>query len=141
MKCSSQQIKKLIVILIIFAVLWQIYNITYRAKYGDYFGNMKIADVPFDVKCFFNESGCEEGDIDGWSLVYALIYFIIGLIIPNQFLIVIIVSVVFEILQPYFGNNARYIINPLVNITGYGIGSLMSKYLNGYREKYQVLEN
>lgn len=137
----SEQLKKLIVLLIIFAILWQIYNITYRQKYGDYFGNMKVAEVPHSVKCFFNEPGCEEGDIDGWSIVYALIYFIVGLIIPNQYLAVIVISILFELAQPYFGNRSRYIINPLVNITGYGLGSLLSKNMNGYKEKYKVLEN
>ena len=75
---TNKEIKKLIVILIIVAILWQIYNITYRVKYGDYLGKTKIAEVPYDVKCFFNEEECEKGDLDGWSLVYALIYFIIG---------------------------------------------------------------
>ena len=137
----SEQLKKLIVLLIIFAVLWQIYNIIYRQKYGDYIGSVKVAEVPHSVKCFFDEPGCEDGDIDGWSIVYALIYFIIGLIIPNQYLAVVVISILFELVQPYFGNKSRYIINPLVNITGYSLGSLFSKHINSYKEKYQVLEN
>ena len=136
---NTNQIKKIVVLLIIFAIIWQIYNYTYCAHNGDVLKNIKIADVPYSVKCAFNEPGCEEGNIDGWSLVHGLMYFIIGLIAPNQYLFIIAISIIFEIIQPYLGNKARYIINPLINITGYAIGSLLSNATRGYGEKYQVL--
>jgi len=141
MYSNYNQIKKLIVLLIIFAVVWQIYNYTYRARYGDFLGNMKIANVPYSVKCFFDEPGCDKGDIDGWAVVHGLMYFIIGLIVPNQYLLIFVISIVFEIIQPYLGNNARYILNPLINMTGYTIGSILSPSANVFKEKYKILEN
>lgn len=140
MASNSDQIKKIIVLLIIFAIVWQIYNYTYKSRYGDFLGNSKLADVPNTLKCFFGEDRCEEGDIDGWTIVHGLMYFIIGLVIPNQYLAVIIISIIFELIQPYLGNGSRYIINPLVSITGYTIGSLISPKQN-FKEKYTVLVN
>ncbi|XWV25250.1 hypothetical protein QJ856_gp0522 [Tupanvirus deep ocean] len=135
---NTEQIKKIVILLIIFAIIWQIYNYTYRARYGDFLKNIKIADVPHSVKCFFNEPGCEEGDIDGWAIVHGLMFFIIGLIVPNQYLAVIVISIIFEIVQPYLGNKARYILNPLINLTGYAIGSILSN-AGSFEEKYKVL--
>lgn len=123
---DSKQIKKLVTLLIIFAIVWQVYNYTYRAKHGDYLSQIKIADVPESIKCAFNDPGCEEANIDGWALVHALMYFIIGLIVPGYYLLIIAISLLFEISQPYFGNKARYVVNPLINITSYTIGSLLS---------------
>lgn len=135
---NSNQIKKIIILLVFFIIVWQIYKMAYVSRYGDILGEMKFAEVPYSVKCAFNEPDCEKGDLDGWSLVNALLFFIIGLIIPDKYLIIIVISVVLEILQPYFGNSSRYIINPLVNITGYAIGSLVNSHYRkmNYKTKY-----
>ena len=140
MPSNTEQIKKIIVLLIFFAIMWQIYNYTYRTRYGDYFSNT-IVDVPYSIKCFFNEPGCEEGNIDGWSIVHGLMFFIIGLIVPNQYLVILIISIILEFIQPYLGNNARYIINPLINLTGYTLGSIMNSNSRYFKEKYQIFVN
>jgi hypothetical protein len=139
MPSNTEQITKIIILLIIFAVIWQIYNYTYLKQHDDFLGKMKIVDVPYSIKCFFNESGCEEGDIDGRAIVQGLIYFIVGIIVPNQYLAILVISIVFEIFRPYFGNKARYIINPLINLTGYAIGSIVNINTKNFKEKYQVL--
>lgn len=140
-KASDDSVKKIIVMLSIFTVIILIYNQTYKAKYGDFLTNFKISDVPDSIKCMFGEDNCEEGDIDGWSICHGLMYFIIGLIAPNYYITITAVSVVFELVQPFLGNSSRYIINPLVNLTGYTIGSIMSKNFGAsYKEKYNVIE-
>ena len=136
---DSKQIKKIIILLIIFAVVYQVYNFSYKAKHGDILSNIKFADVPDSVKCFFNEPGCSKGNIDGWSLMHGLMFLIIGLIVPNQYFFVIIISIALEILQPFIGNNARYILNPLINLTGYAVGSVINRSTCSFKEKYQVL--
>jgi len=130
---------KIILIIIIFVIVIQIYNIFYKSKYGDYFKSIKIADVPDSVKCFFKEPQCEEGNIDGWSIVHALLYFGIGLVFPGHYITIIVISIIYEIIQPYLGNQPRYIINPLINLTGYSLGSVASKKFSNFREKYQVI--
>lgn len=141
MSKNIRDIIGIIILVIIFTILLQIYNLSYRDKFGDLFGNMKITEVPMDIKCAFQEPGCETGDIDGWTLIHGVVYFIIGLIIPNRYLAVIIISVIWEILQPLIGNNSRFIINPLVNLTGYAIGSIIRQNIdkNRLHEKYHVL--
>jgi hypothetical protein len=139
---NTDQIIKIVILLIIFAIIWQIYNYVYhpnQIRHGDFLKNIKIADVPHSVKCFFNEPGCEEGDIDGWAIVHGLMYFIIGLLVPNQYFAIIVISIIFEIIQPYLGNKPRYIINPLINITTYAIGSILSNRMVSFEEKYRVL--
>ena len=81
---QSDQIKKIIIILVIFAVIIIIYNATYKARYGDFLSNFKISDVPNSIKCFFGEDNCEEGDIDGWSIIHGLMYFIIGYVFYRE---------------------------------------------------------
>ena len=100
---------------------------------------IKISNVPYSVKCFFNEPGCEEGDIDGWTIVRGLAYFIIGLIVPNQYLAIITISIILEVVQPFIGNNPRYIINPLVSLTGYAFGSIIGTSTKSFKKKYDVL--
>lgn len=136
---NAKQILQIMILLIIFIVIWQIYNYTIEPIGGDFLSNIKISDVPNNIKCFFNEPGCEEGNIDGWAAAHAVIFFIIGFIVPNQYLAIIIISIVFEIIQQYLGNKSRYILNPLINLTGYTIGSLFSCKNNTFKEKYKVL--
>lgn len=138
MTSNTKQIVKIILLLIFFAIIWQIYNYLYR-KNNNQFLDMEIVDVPHSVKCFFNESKCEEGNINGWTLIYGLMYFIIGLVVPNQYLAILIISILFELFQSYHGNNAKYIIGPLVSLTGYGLGSLFNIKKYNYKKKYQVL--
>lgn len=141
MALFSGQIQQIILLLIIFVIIYQVYNYTYKARYGDYLSSTKFMDVPYSVKCFFGEDNCEEGDIDGWTIIHGLMYFIIGLIVPDHYLFILGVSVAFEFVQPYLGNSSRYIINPLVSLTGYAIGSVLSPRQEGFKEKYQLLVN
>lgn len=114
--------------------MWKIYGYS-NSKF---LSSIKISNVPHSIKCFFNEPGCDTGNIDGWTLMHGLAYFIIGIIVPDHYLFIVIVSIIFELAKPYFGDNARYIINPLVNLTGYAIGSAINKKLNERKEKYNV---
>lgn len=132
----------LIILLIVLAVLWHLYNSFYRKKNGDIFSS-KLIDVPYDIKCPVEYDRCEEGDIDAWDLIRGLIFLVIGIAIPNKYLVVIIMSILFELIQPYFGGVPKYIINPLINITGYAVGSIMSPLVTGqnkmFKEKYKIL--
>lgn len=107
----------------------------------DPLSNIQIAEVPYDVKCFFGERGCDRGDIDAWTLIYGLLYFLIGLWVPRRYLLVTAIAVTYEVVKPILGNQPKYIINPLVAITAYTIGSLLGTRRNRYREKYRVFVN
>ncbi|AKI80228.1 hypothetical protein QJ850_gp471 [Acanthamoeba polyphaga mimivirus] len=140
MSCITTNNVKILIILIIFVVIvWQFYYYA-TSKHNNNFLNKKIAIVPHDIKCLFNQPNCSEADVDGWSLIQAFIYFIVGLIIPNKYLIIIIVSIILEILKPFIGFEPKYIIAPLLNTTGYIVGSMLSPCKNNYKEKYQIFE-
>ena len=87
----------------------------------------KLAEVPMDIKCVFNEPKCEEGDIDGFTLVTGIVFVLIGITVPDQYLIVAVWSIILELVRSWMGTGARYVIGPLVNLTGYGIGSAISR--------------
>lgn len=132
--CAS--IVKIIILIIIFSlIIYFAKKITGKGKYL----NNKFVQLPYSVKCAFGETGCEEGDIDGESILYSLIFFIIGLIIPGQYLAILIIAVIYEMIKPYVNLRAKYIINPLLNFTAYSLGSLLSQNKH-YEEKYHVLE-
>jgi len=136
---THDQIKKIIFLLIGFVIIWQIYNFTYKATYGDFLSGLEIADVPESLKCFFNEDKCEEGDLDGWTVAHIVMYFIIGYVVPDQYLAILFISIVWELFQPMIGSNAMFIINPLVNLTGYSLGSVLSqKKKPSYDKKYEL---
>ncbi|BCS83038.1 hypothetical protein QLL95_gp1085 [Cotonvirus japonicus] len=135
---TSYQIKNLVILIIFLVLLWLLYFYFIKNKYN--FGNTKIAVVPMEVKCLFKEQGCDDGDIDTWSLIQAFIYFIVGLIIPDKYLLIVMIIIILEIIKPFFGFKPKYIINPLLNVTGYAFGSFLSQTKNKqkYTEKYKL---
>jgi hypothetical protein len=116
---------QIFILLIVFTVIWQLYNFTYRQKYGNVL-EQKIIKVPFDIKCFFKEPRCENGNINGWSVSHLVMYFIIGCLVPNQYLTIVIISIGFELIEIPMGCNAKLIVDPATNLMGYWLGSMMS---------------
>ena len=129
---NENNIKKILIMLIIFAIMWLVYK--------QYVTNVSttIMDIPHSIKCFFNESGCEEGNLDYLSIVHFLVYFIIGMLFPNHYVIIIIISICYELMVSYLNGHPKYIINPLINFTGYALGSLFALNKNDYDKKYKV---
>jgi hypothetical protein len=95
----------------------------FKEKYGDELSKYKFVEVPMDIKCFFKEKGCEDGDIDGWSAVLLIVSLLIGYNYPNKGLFYFILNIIIEFIKPTIGMNTRLIVNPLISITGYAIGS------------------
>jgi hypothetical protein len=122
---NNKAVGLIILWILIYVAAWKLYEQLYIPKYGDYFGQ-KLVDVPMGVKCAFNEPQCEKGDLDGWTLVHAVGFFLLGYFIPEQYLAVIILSIIIVVIEPYFGYHPKYIIDPLVNLTAYSVGSLLS---------------
>jgi len=115
----------LIIWILGFSVLIQMFK-------NDLFGlsahfNHKLIGVPMDIKCAFQENMCEDGDIDTWSIIYFVAYSIIGYNYPNQYLVVLFISILVEIVSMWMGYPSRMIMNPLISITGYGVGSAFNR--------------
>ncbi|MEM0354186.1 MAG: hypothetical protein QXW79_01255 [Thermoplasmata archaeon] len=133
-------LKEVILLTLVFVIMFQIYMLVSYTKYDSILKKVRLADVPYSIKCFFDGPVCEEGNLDGWSLLHGSIFIAVGFAIPNKYLLVIIFSMLFELVRFHFGYEARPIINPLVNLTGYMIGSFLNSKCHLYRNKYNLLE-
>jgi hypothetical protein len=112
---------------LIYVIAWKLYEHYYAltlTKTNAY--NIKFLDIPYSIKCAFNENQCETGDIDTWTLIHAAGFFVLGYYFPNQYLTVIILSIIIVIIEPYLGYHPKYIIDPLVNLTFYSFGSIIA---------------
>lgn len=117
--------KFLIIILLLVAIFLLYYFIT-----GDNPLRIKIVDIPYSVKCYFKEEQCETGYIDGWSLLSAFIYLLAGYLFPDKHFWALAIAIIIQFVQPFFGIHSKYIIDPLLDITFYSIGSLVSDTKN-----------
>ena len=84
--------------------------------------------VPYGLKCLFGENGCERGNISFFSFFHFIGYFIIGILIPDYYWEIIILSYACEFVELGLGFTPKFIIDPLINIAGYAIGSALSPY-------------
>jgi hypothetical protein len=99
----------------------------FMANMINIFGETKtLLTLPMEVKCFFNEEGCQHGDIDTNTIIHGSGMFFVGIAAPKHHTSVIIALILTEILKPYVGINPRYIINPLVGLTTYSLGSMIT---------------
>ena len=121
---TTSEAKKLIFLIIIFAILWQLYERFGKEKYG-YLFNKKLVDVPRDIKCAVEYDKCEEGDLTSWSFAEFAIALLFGLAVPGRYIMALILIVLFEAGKMSAGYDSHLLIDPLVLITGYSIGSLI----------------
>lgn len=118
--------------LIYFSIITIIWGIT--AQYRFYKPNYKEIgfkiEIPKRIKCTFDEDKCEQGDINLWSVAHFVIYFIAGLLFPNRFIFFLIISFVCEFFELKFVHyNAKWILDPTINMLGYVIGSLLVDFI------------
>lgn len=103
---------------------WLAYTETIQKK-ADTLPTLKL---PSTLKCLLPHSKCEAGDLNLWSLLHLVAYAIIGYFVPNQYLAVIYLSFVFELIELGMGNTSKLIVDPITNLLGYVIGSSLSPY-------------
>jgi hypothetical protein len=75
-------------------------------------------------------NNCNNEDLDGWSIMHIMIYFTLGLFLPNAHLEVLGISIVSELWEYVIGWRARWILDPITNMFGYHMGTLVAKYYN-----------
>ena len=118
--------------------LWLI-TITYRYFVIPYIDENKnhydgiIIEIPYEIKCMIGDSNCDKGNVNYWSLIHLSIYIIIGYLIPDCYIEIIIISIACELLESALGYTNKMIIDPITNLIGYTIGSLL--YKNRQRKK------
>ncbi len=125
---GHSNIQGIIIVYILFMIIWIMY-IPYRLYYEDIFGKIKIADVLKDKKCYIQSYKCNEEIIDGWSVLHFFIYVIIGYLYPGEYVFIFISSIFIEMIEHLTWFRPKYILDPLVNITAYGMGHLLNLLL------------
>ena len=83
-----------------------------------------LITVPYNVKCFFNEPLCEQGDLMWGDMFILVSFYLLGRIYPGYVKYVLILSVLYEIILVASDKSAKFIIGPLIAITGYLLGQL-----------------
>lgn len=68
------------------------------------------------------KNNCKYVKFDGWSIIHFIIFFIGGMILPDYYGTVFILSILCEVYEYYAGWRSRFIIDPLVNMLGYYVG-------------------
>ncbi len=84
-------------------------------------------ELPYGLKCLFNDSDCKTADFALFSIFHILGYLIIGYYIPDQYVIIIAVSFLCEFLEYFMGFQAKFVLDPVINTLSYLVGSLLSK--------------
>lgn len=95
-------------------------------KYGDFISNFPSYDLLKKYKCAIKFNGCEDQVLDGWSIMRLLSFILIGYMSPNDHISTLIITIMLELYSVAMKIKDRHILNPIINMVGYSIGS----YLN-----------
>jgi hypothetical protein len=116
----------------IFILAW-LGTISFRYVFLHYYPMKKVEgcifEMPYGAKCLFGEMDCEKADFTLFSVIHIVSYIIIGYFIPDQYLIILIVSILCEFLEYFMGFQSKFILDPIINIAGYFIGSTLRNQL------------
>ncbi len=85
-----------------------------------------IFEVDMNIKCFVGEPGCENGNIDIWTVGHFVVYFFMGLYVPGLYVEIFVISVIFECFEYMVGHKSKFIVDSIVNMAGYILGSQLS---------------
>lgn len=123
-------IEKIIVLILIISII-------YAGMFQ--YANYSVIDVPTNIKCFFEEDHCEQNNITIPAICASIVYGIIGFNFPDNYGLAIFSSIGFQILRHSLGYGSSYIIDPLMNITAYTFGSVISSKQYKFKEKYTII--
>lgn len=128
-----------LLVLVAWCVPWWIYNRFVRSAEFHPLGHLKFP-TPRWMSCGIPvvslnplKNNCENVKIDGWSIGHILIYATLGMLVPGQWVFVIVISILCEVFEFLVGWRARWIIDPVANLVGYGLGHLVFVSLSHWR--------
>lgn len=117
---------KLCLVYAIFIALW-LGTIIVRYLVLHYYPMPKnenvIFYVPYDVKCYFGQKDCENGDFTLFSIIHIVSYIVVGYFVPGYYLEILVISILCEFLEFGMGYSAKYLLDPTINLIGYFIGT------------------
>lgn len=91
-------------------------------KYGDILKKIRI-DILGKSKCSIPYEGCENQILNGYGLFRMFVFFGIGHMNPHCHIHIGILSILMQIYAFLLGSKNNHLLNPLINMIGYSIGS------------------
>lgn len=123
---KNEDYNKLCLIYAIFILLW-LGTIVARFLFLSYFprdkSNSYIFEIPYGMKCYFGERGCEGGDFSVFSVIHIISYIIVGYLVPGYYLEIFIISIACELLEYSMDIQSKFLLDPFINLFGYFIGT------------------
>jgi hypothetical protein len=114
----------------IFIFAW-LGTIAFRYVFLHYYPMKKVEgcmfEIPYGAKCLFGEQDCEKADFTLFSVIHIVSYIIIGYFIPDQYIIILIISILCEFLEYFMGFQGKFVLDPIINLAGYFIGNMINK--------------
>lgn len=130
------QANMVILVILVSCMIWWLYNRFVRPRV--HFMGTVLWDPPRSIKCIIKDisnnpkkNNCEKINVDYWSVAHAVLYAAIGLFVPHKYALVLVLSVVCEVFEFYSGWRAKWILDPIVNMGGYIVGSALSPLVSG----------
>jgi hypothetical protein len=97
-----------------------------------------LLKIPRSIKCALDESKCDENDLSMFTVSVSIIYLLVGYMYPNYYFTAIVITYITQVIKYNMGYPTSLIIDPLANVTGYTIGSVISPPQLLLKEKYQI---
>jgi hypothetical protein len=118
----QHQQQTLVCVLLWWLVVWWIYNLLLRPRVNLLSHDM--VSVPRGLDWCSNRHNRTPGPaaLNVWSLGHFAIYFTLGLVVHNQYGLVLGFSILCEVYEWIVGYNARWVLDPVVNMLGYCAG-------------------
>lgn len=139
---NINDLKVFVAILCFYIIIWYLYSLIIKGVFGvQLMDTTKLIELPKWSKCYglptstnpaFDD--CNSCDIDGWSIAHFVVYFTLGAIVPGHYSMALLVSILCEVYEYAMGWRTRWWQDPVVNMIGYVVGSMMSRYFNKPRE-------
>lgn len=124
-------------LLTLFTGFWCIHNCLLRPeKNTDAFLNSNVFDIPESLQFLFPyiKKGklLNETHLNMWAVSHSITYFIIGLVVPNRYKIIIVMSILCELYEYIAGYQSK-LSDLFVNTFSYFVGSqIIIKSLHDY---------
>jgi len=123
---KNEDYNTLCLVYAVFIALW-LGTIIFRYLFLTYYprphSESAIIKIPYGMKCYFGEQGCEGGDFTVFSVIHIVAYIIVGYLVPGYYLEILVVSILCEMLEYSMGITSKYLLDPAINMLGYFIGS------------------
>lgn len=110
---------------LILIILLYIYTYYVLDNYGDVISKSPAWDVMGKYKCAIKFEGCEKQYLGGWGVVRVLAFVLIGFVSPHAHVNMIVFSSLFQLYAMGWGHKDKHVLNPILNIVGYSLGSAM----------------